>query len=217
MSSALFQRTHTGKGQLVDVAMLDAALAFLSSFVTDYTVGGHVQGQSGNRAQSRLPTADVFKVQGRPHPARCQQREAVRRAVAGDRPAGPGQGPALRRLAGADRQRRGAARASSRSRSPQTTTRPGRRGSPRPTCRARACGRIAEIVAHPQLAHRDVLQRVDSAYGPMTVIGSGFRLAHGGGSVERPPASPGEHADAILAETGYGEAEIAELRDDGVI
>ena len=37
---------------------------FLSSFVTDYTVGGHVQGQSGNRAQSRLPTADVFKVKG---------------------------------------------------------------------------------------------------------------------------------------------------------
>src|SRR2546421_594489 len=64
VSSALYQRTHTGRGQLVDVAMLDASLAFLSSFVTDYTVGGHVQGQSGNRAQSRLPTADVFKVKG---------------------------------------------------------------------------------------------------------------------------------------------------------
>ena len=64
VSSALYQRTHTGRGQLVDVAMLDAALPFLSSFVADYTVGGHLQGQSGNRAQSRLPTADVFKVKG---------------------------------------------------------------------------------------------------------------------------------------------------------
>src|SRR5262245_29436437 len=64
LASALYQRTHTGRGQMVDVAMLDASLSFLSSFVTDYTIGGHVQGQSGNRAQSRLPTADVFKVKG---------------------------------------------------------------------------------------------------------------------------------------------------------
>ena len=50
VASALFQRTHTGKGQLVDVAMLDSALTFMSSFVVDYTAGGHVQGPSGNRA-----------------------------------------------------------------------------------------------------------------------------------------------------------------------
>src|SRR5262249_17935356 len=62
VASALYQRTHTGRGQLMDVAMLDGALSFLSAYGTDYTVGGHVQGQSGNRAQSRLPTADVFKV-----------------------------------------------------------------------------------------------------------------------------------------------------------
>src|SRR5262249_46014536 len=64
VASALYQRTHTGRGQLVDVAMLDASLSFLSSYVADYTIGGHVQGQMGNRAQSRLPTADAFKVKG---------------------------------------------------------------------------------------------------------------------------------------------------------
>src|SRR3981189_3371668 len=30
VSSALFQRTHTGKGQMIDVSMLEASLAFLS-------------------------------------------------------------------------------------------------------------------------------------------------------------------------------------------
>jgi crotonobetainyl-CoA:carnitine CoA-transferase CaiB-like acyl-CoA transferase len=64
VASALYQRTQTGRGQFVDVAMLDASLSFLSSYVADYTIGGHVQGQMGNRAQSRLPTADVFRVKG---------------------------------------------------------------------------------------------------------------------------------------------------------
>ena len=76
---------------------------------------------------------------------------------------------------------------------------------------------IPEIVAHPQLAHRDVLQRVETAYGPQTFVGSGFRLAHGGGRIDRPPALPGAHAEEILEEAGYGEAEIAALRREGAI
>ena len=76
---------------------------------------------------------------------------------------------------------------------------------------------IPEIVAHPQLAHRDVLQRVDTPYGPQTFVGSGFRLAHGGGKIERAAGLPGADAEEILEEAGYGESEIAALRGDGVI
>jgi crotonobetainyl-CoA:carnitine CoA-transferase CaiB-like acyl-CoA transferase len=49
VSSALFQRTHTGKGQMIDVSMLEATLAFLSGQVADYSVAGHRQQLSGNR------------------------------------------------------------------------------------------------------------------------------------------------------------------------
>ena len=216
VSSALYQRTHTGRGQLVDVAMLDASLAFLSSFVTDYTVGGHVQGQSGNRAQSRLPTADVFKVKG----------GHILLAVNNEKQFG-----ALIRAIGlpdlakdprfVDWPTRVANDAALRAIIEEAFS-----GDDDKTWEARLskadvpCSRvwsIAEIVAHPQLAHRDVLQRVETRYGPMTVVGSGFRLAHGGGSVEREPALPGEQADEILAEAGYGAAEIGALRRDGVI
>src|SRR5947208_6264088 len=61
VSSALFQRTHTGKGQMIDVSMLEASLAFLSGQVADYSVAGHRQQLSGNQAVSRRPTANLFK------------------------------------------------------------------------------------------------------------------------------------------------------------
>src|SRR5207247_2344747 len=53
--------------------------------------------------------------------------------------------------------------------------------------------KIDEIVEHPQLEHRDVLQMVDSRFGPMKLVGSGFRLAHGSPSIDRAPPILGEH------------------------
>ena len=85
-------------------------------------------------------------------------------------------------------------------------------------CPAPRSGRFSEIVHHPQLAHRDVLQHVEAPYGEFTLVGSGFRLAEGGtGSIERPPPLIGEHTDEILREAGYSEAAIAAFRAEGVV
>jgi crotonobetainyl-CoA:carnitine CoA-transferase CaiB-like acyl-CoA transferase len=216
VASALFQRVHTGRGQLVDVAMLDASLSFLSSYITDYTVGGHVQGQCGNRAQSRLPTADLFKVKdGYILLAVNNEKQfaALARALGKpdlgkdprflDWPARLANETALRAIiedvfAEAD----------------------DKTWEERLTSADVPCSRvwtIPEILAHPQLAHRDVLQRVETRYGQAMLVGSGFRLAHGGGSVERPPPMLGEHSQEILAEAGYASGEIAMLRSEGVI
>ena len=43
-------------------------------------------------------------------------------------------------------------------------------------------------------------------------MGSGFRMEHDGGSIDRPPARLGEHTDEVLGEAGYSPAEIAEMR-----
>src|SRR5581483_778578 len=170
----------------------------------------------GNRAQSRLPTADVFKVKGG-HILLAVNNEkqfgALSRAIGLP---DLGKDPRFRdwpsRVAN-DAALRGIIEAAFASDDAKTW-------ESRLTTADVPCSRvwsIAEIVEHPQLAHRDVLQRVETRYGPHTFVGSGFRLAHGGGSIDREPALPGEHAEEILAEAGYGAGEIAAMREEGVI
>jgi formyl-CoA transferase len=61
--AALYRRTVTGEGQVVDAALTEACLAVQESTIPDYDVGGVVRGPSGTRldgiAPSNIyPTAD---------------------------------------------------------------------------------------------------------------------------------------------------------------
>src|SRR5438034_11455213 len=62
VASALYQRTHTGRGQLVDVATPGAALAFLPGTVSEYTVAGIEAKQIGNGSVSRFRARDGYLV-----------------------------------------------------------------------------------------------------------------------------------------------------------
>jgi crotonobetainyl-CoA:carnitine CoA-transferase CaiB-like acyl-CoA transferase len=81
-------------------------------------------------------------------------------------------------------------------------------------------GRVLSIPETAQLdlfQHRTVLQTVETEHGPIKVIGSGFRLEHGGGSVDRPPARLGQHTDEVLGEAGYSLPEIAAMRTEKIV
>ena len=216
VASALYQRTHTGRGQLVDVAMLDAALAFIPGPVSEYTVAGIEQRQIGNGSVSRKPTANRFRTRdGYIVLAVLTEKQfaslmrALGRADAlddprfKDWPARTENEPALREII-----ERALA-----------TDNP-KNWESRLTAADVPCGsiwKIDEIVRHPQLEHRDVLQTIDSRYGPMRLVGAGFRLAHGSPGLDREPPTLGEHTDEILKEAGYGDDEIERLRREKVI
>ncbi len=217
VSSALFQRTHTGKGQLVDVSMLEATIAFLSGQVADYTVAGHRQTLSGNQAVSRRPTANLFK---------AGKGEFILLAVNNEK-----QFIALMKALGREdvlSDQRFADWFLRNENEPALrkiiedvlATRSPKEWEKILDAAGAPCAniwRIEEIIDHPQIEFRKAMQTVDTPYGPLRFAGSGFRLAHGGGKLDRMAPALSEHTDAVLAEAGYSKDEVAALHKAAVV
>lgn len=60
ISTALYHRENTGRGQFVDVSMLETAFTLMSSTITDHLLTGHDPKPRGNAANSRSPSAGSF-------------------------------------------------------------------------------------------------------------------------------------------------------------
>ena len=216
VASALFQRTHTGIGQFVDISMLDATLAFLAGPIADWTVTGHKQMQSGNQAVSRKPTANLFRAgDGWLLLAvnNDKQYDALMKALGLEHSfADPRfadwflrneNAPALRALIeeklAADTPRNWEDRLNAA-------------GAP-----SASIWRIEEVIEHRQVKARGLMQTVESPWGPLRFAGSGVTLAHGTPRLDKLAPLLGADTDAILASVGFGQAEIAALHDGGVV
>jgi crotonobetainyl-CoA:carnitine CoA-transferase CaiB-like acyl-CoA transferase len=216
VASALYQRTHTGKGQLVDVAMIDAVMGYLAQQFTEHLMTGRVHGQAANLSVTRKPTGNLFKtkdgwmvlaVMTDPQFQRLMKVLGRADALADPRfvdwPTRIENNLALHAIVEEAMKQETAA---------TWVARFAKNDVP--------AGQVLSIPETVQLdlfQHRTVLQTVETEHGPIKVVGSGFRLEHGGGSVERPPATLGEHTDEVLREAGYAEADIAEMRQQAVV
>ncbi len=213
LASALFQRERTGKGQRIDLAMLDVALMMQASHITAWSRTGKSSAPKGNdhahATNSAYPTKDglvmlgasnlrqqarLWAALGRPEQAKKTNRE---REVKRDEEAALLRQIMLTRTADEW----------------ETYL----QGKHVPASRTR---RMDETMADPHLASRGVLHRFESipgVEGPVTVPVAAFKLAHGGPAVTAPPPMLGQDNDAVLGELGYAPADIAALRAKGVV
>ena len=216
VASALYQRTHTGKGQLVDVAMIDAVTGFLAQQFTEHMMTGRVHEQAQNLSVTRKPTGNLFKtkdgwmvlaVMTDPQFQRLMKQLGAEGAAADPRfkdwPTRIANNTALHEIIeGAMKQK--------------TSAEWGAIFSKNDIPAGRVLT-IPETVKLDHYGHRTILQSVETEHGPITVVGSGFRMEHDGGSIDRPPATLGQHTDEVLGEAGYSAAEIAEMHAAKVV
>jgi crotonobetainyl-CoA:carnitine CoA-transferase CaiB-like acyl-CoA transferase len=216
VASALYQRTHTGKGQLVDVAMIDAVTGFLAQQFTEHMMTGRVHEQAQNLSVTRKPTGNLFKtkdgwmvlaVMTDPQFQRLMKQlgraDTLAEPKFKDWPTRIANNTALHGIVEeAMKQRTSAEWADIFAKNDI------------PAGRVLS---IPETVKLDHYARRTIMQTVETEHGPITVVGSGFRMEHDGGSVDRPPAKLGQHTDEVLGEAGYSAAEIAEMRAAKVV
>jgi crotonobetainyl-CoA:carnitine CoA-transferase CaiB-like acyl-CoA transferase len=76
----------------------------------------------------------------------------------------------------------------------------------------------ADTFAHPAVAACDAVEESQHPVaGAVKFLRFPVELSTGRAVVRRPPPMPGQHAEEILRECGYGEADIAALRTSGAI
>lgn len=76
---------------------------------------------------------------------------------------------------------------------------------------------LAEALADPQVRHRQMALELQTPQGGTTAIGTPIKLSDTPASLRTPAAGFGEHTDGILAEMGLSVAEIEGLRSRGVV
>ncbi len=83
---------------------------------------------------------------------------------------------------------------------------------------AGAINTVDRALAHPQVVARGmVLTTEHPTAGTLRMPGSPIKLSHHIASVRRPPPLLGEHTDEVLRELGFPATDIAALRDTGVV
>ena len=217
VTTALFHRERKGEGQYIDVAMMDAHVAWLTYQAGSYFATGKAPSRVGNAHPSLVPYQSFM----------CQDGRYLNVAVGSDRLW--------------ERFCQGINRPDLRGH-PDYATNDGRvrnRAQLVPLLQelfltrsvedwaqdlhaaSVPCGPIndvAEVFADPQLLHRQMcVEMAHPTLGTIKQTGIPIKFSQTPGGLDRPPPLLGEHNAEILGKLGYSDTEIQRLTDNSII
>ncbi|HEY7244394.1 MAG TPA: CoA transferase [Xanthobacteraceae bacterium] len=198
LASALFQRERTGRGQRIDMAMLDVAMILMSSHLTGYLRNGVHPKPHGNKhphaTNSAYDTKDGLLMLGA---SNLRQQRRLWTVL---------ERPDMIKRSNEDRDRDHDREETALAEILRTRTAEEWeeffQARHVPAARVRSMG---EALADPHLAQRRVTHRHERVHGFEGGVGvplAAFTFAHGGPQIDSPPPTLGQHNEEILRELG---------------
>jgi crotonobetainyl-CoA:carnitine CoA-transferase CaiB-like acyl-CoA transferase len=216
--SALHYRDRTGKGQRIDMALLDSLITALDNLGERYTVGGEILTRKGNisfagSSSGVYPTTDghVAIAAGSSNLVWRRFCQIIGKPELADDPKFAT--TAARRTYQAETAAIIQGWTSQRTKAEVVSTL-AEGGVP-----AAPVNNVAEMVADPQIQAREMFVELKHPlYGPVQITGTPLKLSETPGTVERLAPLPGEHNEEIFVGLlGHSSAELARWQEDGVI
>jgi CoA:oxalate CoA-transferase len=216
--SALHYRGRTGKGQHIDMALLDALITALDNLGERYTVGGEILTRKGNisfagSSSGVYPTTDghVAIAAGSSNLVWRRFCQIIGQPELADDPKFAN--TAARRTYQAETAAiiQGWTCERTKAEVVRTLAEGGVPAAP--------VNNVAEMVADPQIQARQMFVELEHpVYGPVKITGTPLKLSETPGRVERLAPLPGEHnMEVFVGLLGHTPEDLARWQDAGVI
>jgi CoA:oxalate CoA-transferase len=218
ITSALHYRIRTGKGQHIDIALLDSLITALDNLGERYTVGGEILTRAGNisfagSSSGVYRTADGYVAIAAGSSNLVWRRfcQIIGKPALADDPKFAT--TAARRTHQAETAAIIQGWTAERSKAEVVSTL-AEGGVP-----AAAVNNVAEMVTDPQVQTREMFVELEHPiYGPVKITGTPLKLSETPGRVEHLAPLPGEHNEEIFIDLlGHSKAELIQWQEEGVI